>query len=118
MINMSEILIFFSGLAIGVAAVSFYFFTKKGNTPIDLKKLETDLIKWNIKSTTKAHQGLYEYDAVTRLRDSQLGEKGVKDVNNYIKKGVLWYAFTATKKPVLLIAVSYTHLTLPTIYSV
>ncbi len=67
------------------------------------KKLETELIKWNIKSTTKAHQGLYEYDAVTRLRDSQLGEKGVKDVNNYIKKGVLWYAFTATKKPVLLI---------------
>ena len=67
------------------------------------KKLETNLIKWNIKSTTKAHQGLYEYDAVTRLRDSQLGEKKVKDINNYIKKGVLWEAFTSSKKPVLLI---------------
>jgi MoxR-like ATPase len=52
------------------------------------KKLGTNLIKWNIKSTTKAHQGLYEYDAVTRLRDSQLGEKKVKDVNNYIKKEI------------------------------
>ena len=61
------------------------------------------LIEWHIKSTTKAHQGLYEYDAVTRLRDSQLGEIGVKDVKNYIKKGKLWEAFTSDKRPVLLI---------------
>ncbi len=66
-------------------------------------KFNTELIKWNIKSTTKAHQGLYEYDAVSRLRDSQLGEKKVKDIGNYIKKGVLWNAFDAKKKPVLLI---------------
>ncbi len=52
-------------------------------------KFDTKLIKWNIKSTTKAHQGLYEYDAVSRLRDSQLGNDKVNDVANYIKKGVL-----------------------------
>ena len=66
-------------------------------------KLSAELIKWNIKSTTKARQGLYEYDAVSRLRDSQLGDEKVKNVGNYIKKGVLWEAFEATKKPVLLI---------------
>ncbi|MAH89383.1 MAG: ATP-binding protein [Pelagibacterales bacterium] len=66
-------------------------------------KFETKLIKWNIKSTTKAHQGLYEYDAVSRLRDSQLGDKKVKDIANYIKKGVLWNAFEYKNKPVLLI---------------
>jgi MoxR-like ATPase len=67
------------------------------------KALDAPLITWHIKSTTKAHQGLYEYDAVTRLRDSQLGEKGVKDVRNYIKKGKLWEAFEAPQRPVLLI---------------
>ncbi|GIR46843.1 MAG: ATPase AAA [Alphaproteobacteria bacterium] len=66
-------------------------------------KFDTDLIKWNIKSTTKAHQGLYEYDAVSRLRDSQLGNDKVNDVANYIKKGVLWNSFITKKKPVLLI---------------
>ena len=66
-------------------------------------KFDTKLIKWNVKSTTKAHQGLYEYDAVSRLRDSQLGDKKVKDITNYIKKGVLWNAFIAKNKPVLLI---------------
>ena len=66
-------------------------------------KFNTDLIKWNVKSTTKAHQGLYEYDAVSRLRDSQLGNDKVNDVAYYIKKGVLWNAFTTKKKPVLLI---------------
>ena len=66
-------------------------------------KFDTKLIKWNIKSTTKAHQGLYEYDAVSRLRDSQLGNDKVNDVANYIKKGVLWNSFVSTKRPVLLI---------------
>ena len=66
-------------------------------------KFNTDLIKWNVKSTTKAHQGLYEYDAVSRLRDSQLGNDKVNDVANYIKKGVLWNSFITKKKPVLLI---------------
>ena len=66
-------------------------------------KFNTKLIKWNIKSTTKAHQGLYEYDAVSRLRDSQLGEDKVNDVTNYIKKGVLWESFIDKNKPVLLI---------------
>jgi MoxR-like ATPase len=61
------------------------------------------MIEWNIKSTTKAQQGLYEYDAVTRLRDSQLGDERVKDVANYIKKGKLWEAFDADEKLVLLI---------------
>jgi MoxR-like ATPase len=65
--------------------------------------LGAPLIEWNIKSTTKAHQGLYEYDAVARLRDSQLGDERVHDIKNYIKKGKLWEAFTAPKLPVLLI---------------
>ena len=66
-------------------------------------KFNTKLIKWNIKSTTKAHQGLYEYDAVSRLRDSQLGDDKVNDVANYINKGVLWNSFVSSKRPVLLI---------------
>lgn len=61
------------------------------------------LIQWHIKSTTKAQQGLYEYDAVSRLRDSQLGDDKVHDVRNYIKKGKLWEAFTAEEQVVLLI---------------
>ena len=65
--------------------------------------LKAPLITWHIKSTTKATMGLYEYDAVTRLRDSQLGEVGVKDVKNYIKKGKLWEAFESKERPVLLI---------------
>jgi MoxR-like ATPase len=64
--------------------------------------LGAPLITWHIKSTTKAIQGLYEYDAVTRLRDSQLGDERVKDVRNYIKKGKLWEAFTNDVRPVLL----------------
>jgi MoxR-like ATPase len=65
--------------------------------------LGTELIPWHIKSTTKAQQGLYEYDAVSRLRDSQLGDDRVHDIANYIVKGKLWHAFTADKRPVLLI---------------
>ncbi len=65
--------------------------------------LGADLIEWHIKSTTKAQQGLYEYDAVSRLRDSQLGDERVKDVANYIRRGKLWEAFTADSRPVLLI---------------
>jgi MoxR-like ATPase len=65
--------------------------------------LGLDLIEWNIKSTTKAQQGLYEYDAVSRLRDSQLGDERVRDVGNYIRKGKLWTAFEANQKVVLLI---------------
>ena len=65
--------------------------------------LNAPLIEWNIKSTTKAHQGLYEYDAVARLRDSQVGDERVHDIKNYIKKGKLWEAFTAPQLPVLLI---------------
>ena len=61
------------------------------------------MIEWNIKSTTRAQQGLYEYDAVSRLRDSQLGEERVHDVANYIRKGKLWQAFEAGEKVVLLI---------------
>ncbi|MGC6329748.1 AAA family ATPase [Rhizorhabdus sp. FW153] len=61
------------------------------------------LIQWHIKSTTKAHQGLYEYDAVARLRDGQLGDERVHDIGNYIRKGKLWEAFTAPTLPVLLI---------------
>ncbi len=61
------------------------------------------MIEWNIKSTTKAQQGLYEYDAVSRLRDSQLGEARVHDVRNYIRKGKLWQAFEAESRVVLLI---------------
>src|ERR1700760_2001824 len=67
------------------------------------KALNAPLITWHIKSTTKAQQGLYEYDAVTRLRDSQLGDERVKDVKNYIKQGKLWEAFDAPERPVLLI---------------
>jgi MoxR-like ATPase len=61
------------------------------------------LLQWHIKSTTKAQQGLYEYDAVSRLRDSQLGDARVKDIHNYIMKGVLWQAFEADRPVVLLI---------------
>jgi MoxR-like ATPase len=67
------------------------------------KALNAPLITWHIKSTTKAQQGLYEYDAVTRLRDSQLGDERVKDVKNYIKRGKLWEAFESEQRPVLLI---------------
>ncbi len=65
--------------------------------------LATGLIEWHIKSTTKAAQGLYEYDAVSRLRDSQLGDPRVSDIANYIRRGKLWEAFTADTRPVLLI---------------
>ena len=61
------------------------------------------LLQWHIKSTTKAQQGLYEYDAVSRLRDSQLGEESVKDIKNYIAKGTMWRAFEADEQVVLLI---------------
>ena len=61
------------------------------------------LLQWHIKSTTKAQQGLYEYDAVSRLRDSQLGNNKVQDIRNYIIQGVLWQAFTASEPNVLLI---------------
>ena len=61
------------------------------------------LMQWHVKSTTKAQQGLYEYDAVSRLRDSQLGNERVNDVGNYIKKGKLWQAFDADERVVLLI---------------
>ncbi len=67
------------------------------------KALNAPLLTWHVKSTTKAQQGLYEYDAVTRLRDSQLGDEKVKDIGNYIKKGKLWEAFDAPVRPVLLI---------------
>jgi MoxR-like ATPase len=67
------------------------------------KALGTPLLEWHIKSTTKAQQGLYEYDAVSRLRDSQLGDARVQDIKNYIKRGKLWEAFTADQTPVLLI---------------
>lgn len=67
------------------------------------KGLKTPLLEWNIKSTTKAQQGLYEYDAVARLRDSQLGEDRVHDISNYIKKGKLWDAFESEQRPILLI---------------
>jgi MoxR-like ATPase len=67
------------------------------------RALNAPLITWHIKSTTKAQQGLYEYDAVTRLRDSQLGEERVKDVRNYLRKGKMWEAFEAPVRPVLLI---------------
>jgi len=65
--------------------------------------LDLELIEWNVKSTTRAQQGLYEYDAVSRLRDSQLGDKRVHNVRNYIRKGKLWEAFESTEKAVLLI---------------
>jgi MoxR-like ATPase len=65
--------------------------------------LKKPIIEWHIKSTTKAQQGLYEYDAVSRLRDSQLGDERVKDIANYIKRGKLWEAFEAPEAPILLI---------------
>ncbi|KMO10841.1 ATPase AAA [Methylobacterium indicum] len=65
--------------------------------------LGAPLLTWHIKSTTKAQQGLYEYDAVSRLRDSQLGDPRVSDIANYIRRGKLWDAFTAPERPVLLI---------------
>jgi MoxR-like ATPase len=67
------------------------------------KSLSAPLIEWHIKSTTKALQGLYEYDAVSRLRDSQLGDARVQDIRNYIKRGKLWDAFVSDTRPVLLI---------------
>jgi MoxR-like ATPase len=67
------------------------------------KALNAPLLTWHIKSTTKAQQGLYEYDAVSRLRDSQLGDPRVSDISNYIKRGKLWEAFTSAERPVLLI---------------
>src|SRR5262250_2042084 len=67
------------------------------------KALAAPLIEWHVKSTTKALQGLYEYDAVSRLRDSQLGDARVKDIRNYIRRGKLWDAFISDERPVLLI---------------
>lgn len=67
------------------------------------KALSMPLIEWHIKSTTKAQQGLYEYDAVSRLRDGQLGDERVRDIRNYIKRGKLWEAFSMPQRPVLLI---------------
>ena len=67
------------------------------------RALGAPLIEWDVKSTTKAHQGLYEYDAVARLRDGQLGDPRVHDIGNYIRKGKLWEAFTSPTLPVLLI---------------
>jgi MoxR-like ATPase len=67
------------------------------------KALGSPLIEWHVKSTTKAHQGLYEYDAVMRLRDSQLGDPRATDIKNYIKKGKLWEAFESDERPILLI---------------
>ncbi|MBL8528597.1 MAG: MoxR family ATPase, partial [Burkholderiales bacterium] len=65
--------------------------------------LGLDLIEWHVKSTTRAQQGLYEYDAVSRLRDSQLGDERFSDIRNYIRRGKLWEAFAAERKCVLLI---------------
>src|ERR1700709_2208604 len=67
------------------------------------KAMGAPLIEWNVKSTTKAQQGLYEYDAVARLRDGQLGDERVHDISNYIRRGKLWEAFTSPRLPVLLI---------------
>ena len=67
------------------------------------RALGAPIIEWHIKSTTKAHQGLYEYDAVSRLRDGQLGDERVHDIRNYIRRGKLWEAFTHGTRPVLLI---------------
>ena len=67
------------------------------------RAIKAPLLEWHIKSTTKAHQGLYEYDAVARLRDSQLGDDRVHDIANYIRKGKLWEAFVWPRRPVLLI---------------
>ncbi|NBN63520.1 AAA family ATPase [Pannonibacter tanglangensis] len=65
--------------------------------------LDAPLLEWHVKSTTKAQQGLYEYDAVSRLRDSQLGDERVHDIRNYIREGKLWEAFASERRPVLLI---------------
>ena len=67
------------------------------------KAIGAPLLEWHVKSTTKAQQGLYEYDAVSRLRDSQLGDERVKDIRNYIKRGKMWDAFVSDERPVLLI---------------
>lgn len=67
------------------------------------KSLKRDLLRWHIKSTTKAQQGLYEYDAVARLRDGQLGEERATEISNYISRGMLWEAFESGDAPVLLI---------------
>ena len=67
------------------------------------RAINAPLIEWHVKSTTKAHQGLYEYDAVARLRDGQLGDPRVHDISNYIRRGKLWEAFTSPQLPVLLI---------------
>ena len=67
------------------------------------KSMDLEILEWNIKSTTKAQQGLYEYDAVTRLRDSQLGDKKIENVSNYIKKGKIWKSFESKHRVVLLI---------------
>ena len=67
------------------------------------ESLGLEIIEWNIKSTTKAQQGLYEYDAVSRLRDSQLGDKKIENIANYIKKGKIWNAFETRERAVLLI---------------
>ena len=67
------------------------------------KSLDLNIFEWSVKSTTKAQQGLYEYDAVSRLRDSQIGDKNVSDIKKYIKKGKIWNAFESDEKSVLLI---------------
>lgn len=67
------------------------------------KSMDLEILEWNIKSTTKAQQCLYEYDAVTRLRDSQLGDKKIENISNYIKKGKIWNAFESKHRAVLLI---------------
>jgi MoxR-like ATPase len=67
------------------------------------KSMDLEILEWNIKSTTKAQQGLYEYDAVTRLRDSQLGDKKIENISKYIKKGKIWNAFESKHRAVLLI---------------
>ena len=67
------------------------------------KSMDLEILEWNIKSTTKAQQGLYEYDAITRLRDSQLGDKKIENISNYIKKGKIWNAFESKHRAVLLI---------------
>ena len=67
------------------------------------ESLQKPLLTWHIKSSTKAQQGLYHYDAVARLRDSQLGDPRVSDITNYIRRGKLWDAFAAPERPVLLI---------------
>tara|TARA_B100001057_G_scaffold170210_1_gene170981 strand:- start:13298 stop:14143 length:846 start_codon:yes stop_codon:yes gene_type:complete len=78
--------------------------TGKTQLAIEIAKaLGKPLFEWHIKSTTKADQGLYEYDAVSRLRDSQLGDERVKDISNYIVRGKVWDAFDSENKPVLLI---------------